>query len=1431
MIPQSSSSSGASPTWWTSLSFGWYTPVLANIRSKLDIGLHPDLEQDQDIPPLPQEDSTAEVKHKFEAFWTAQLTNSDPNLTRALWKAYHPPLVVACVLSVIGNCAQLVGPLVLNMFIPYLLDPSATLGYGLSLVAILSVAQLVQILCGRHASYHCSRVGLRARTALMLAIFQKALRIDSAYYQDHPIGQVVNLMSVDVSKISIFIEYILIIVTMPFLIIGSMVLLWKQLGPSCLGGIFVLLVSIPLSAWVANWMTTFQKDLMKLKDDRINCNQETISNMKIVKMQAWEEPFRERTEAFRHAEVQQLIKCRLAYIVFYIQSAAIPMLVSLLTFGIYVTVEGKNLDAATALAAVALFSIIKIPLLILPLMLNFAVTCSVSLQRIQDFLTAPDYEPLPRLTNTGGEEGDSNNNMRVIDLKDASFSYQRIHNNAQGNTKNDSSEQELLLAKAKLVDAEKQTAKVEGRPPPPLAQYGSTYNDSSHMSQDGDSDDSVSLRHVNFECNEGEFVAVVGGVGSGKSTLLKALLGEVQKVSGEARVRGEIAYFDQNPFIMNDTLRGNILFGKSEEKVDEDLYRLAVKAACLEHDFQLFPAGDQTEIGEKGTNLSGGQKARVAIGRAVYRDADISLLDDCLSAVDAHVGRELFDKCIVDVLLQRNRHGGKRKRTVILVTNALQYLNHALLDRIVVLKDGVVVESGSYSDLVSRENSHFRFSLDAFNESNVNDTESETTEEDDDDDDEYFDEEAFNEMFVDQTVLEATSDPSELVELTRRSSVIMQTSSFVSTRSLLRESSTKNVNLSSTRSLRRKSSIKNVNRSSTRSLRRKSSIKNVNPMNQTTLITDETKEGQIGKVDTELYMQWVKAAGGFWIVIPLFLVFAVPQAVDVGATRWITIWGTSEETDKSSQLYYLEILALIYLVNLFFNAVGPIVPVLFGLKAAKKFFSALLEKMLVAPMSFYDTTPTGRIVNRFSKDISTLDETLIGNFTQLMQNVLEVSATIVILVWTTPIVSVALPFLIILYTHQYDFYNQSNRELKRIDSTSRSPVFNLFGEALDGFCTIRAFEAGPALLYRMCDSIDKQQHATYLLNSGKCWLNVRLGFIGTCLITIGCLAFVIEKQLSPEINKNFASFAGMALLYLLSLNNYLAYLVRYASDLEASMVSVERIQQYTQLEAEAPHQIPADNLLEKNWPSKGSVEFKNVNMRYRPGLPLVLKGLNVVIPSNAKVGICGRTGAGKSTLMVSLTRLVEIDRGQILIDGVDIKTIGLTKLRSSIAIVPQDPVLFSGTVQTNIDPFNHHSKDVLVDALGRVGLYIPNNHSSPIKSVEDNVDQNGSNFSSGQRQLLVIVRALLDNAALVICDEATASIDAESDARIQKVFRTDFAGSTTLTVAHRLNTIMDSTHILVMADGKAVEFDTPNALLSRGGLFKDLVDKWEEEHE
>mmetsp|Transcript_23427 Transcript_23427/g.65388 ORF Transcript_23427/g.65388 Transcript_23427/m.65388 type:complete len:488 (-) Transcript_23427:82-1545(-) len=467
-------------------------------------------------------------------------------------------------------------------------------------------------------------------------------------------------------------------------------------------------------------------------------------------------------------------------------------------------------------------------------------------------------------------------------------------------------------------------------------------------------------------------------------------------------------------------------------------------------------------------------------------------------------------------------------------------------------------------------------------------------------------------------------------------------------------------------------------------------------------------------------------------------------------------------------------------------------------------------------------------------DMYEIDERLMTAMRSYLQTLFNVISTIAVVCAVTPIFAVCLIPMIIYYGNQQAFFTVTYRELKRLDSVSRSPIFALLGESIDGVATIRAFSAEHALSNRLVSFLNLQQNAYFLTCTAQCWLAIRLELVGTIIVTAACLCGVLEHN-SRGGDEAFAGLVGLAISFALSVTQSMNWSVRMASDLEACMVAVERVKEYCGLECEAARKTDADNSVEKEWPRGGELIFENAQLRYRPGLPLVLKGLNLNIPAKSKVGVVGRTGAGKSTLMLSILRIVELEAGKISIDGVDSKTLGLAKLRSNIAVIPQDPVLFSGTIRSNLDPFLEFSDSELTDALVRVGMFkmggpstssmsLTSMSTTMVGSLFDPVREGGSNFSVGQRQLLVIARALLRGSAIVIMDEATAAVDADTDARIQKVMRSEFANATCITIAHRINTIMDNDYILVMDDGRAAEFDTPKNLLSKGGMFRSLVE-------
>jgi len=579
------------------------------------------------------------------------------------------------------------------------------------------------------------------------------------------------------------------------------------------------------------------------------------------------------------------------------------------------------------------------------------------------------------------------------------------------------------------------------------------------------------------------------------------------------------------------------------------------------------------------------------------------------------------------------------------------------------------------------------------------------------------------------------------------------------------------------------------------------------------------EEREVGSVTRAVYWSWIRAGGGVVIAILSASVYALSQCTDIATRWWLTYW--SENGEAHPPGWYLGFYACLNAASCLLYFIMNYNTMRRGLAASSRLYRQLLATVLRAPMSFFDTTPLGRVTNRFSKDIYTLDENLPNTVHLYLTTLSTVIGTLIVVCVVTPFFAIALIPIILFYVHSQRYFLKTSRELKRIESVSRSPIYALFSETLDGLASVRAFHAEERFMLRNKDLLDRNQRAYFLTFAGNCWLAIRLEFAGTMIVTFAALFAVLGRGASVD----FAAVAGLSVSFALSVTQALNWSVRMASQLESEMVSVERIRQYVDhLEPEAPTHVP-DADPPPGWPTSGEVVFRDVQLRYRPDLPLVLKGLSLTLRAREKVGVVGRTGAGKSSLIVSLLRLVELEAGTILIDGIDIRAIGLQPLRSGLAVIPQDPLLFSGTIRSNLDPFGVHADALLWGTVERVGL------SRTVTGLLDVVEEGGHNFSAGQRQLLCVARALLARSRVVLMDEATAAIDVETDAMLQRVLREEFADATTITIAHRLNTVLESDRVLVMDDGRAAEFDTPSALLARpGSLFHQLVHNWEASH-
>lgn len=875
------------------------------------------------------------------------------------------------------------------------------------------------------------------------------------------------------------------------------------------------------------------------------------------------------------------------------------------------------------------------------------------------------------------------------------------------------------------------------------------------------------IRNVNLDIMPGQLVAVVGTVGSGKSSLMSAMLGEMENVHGHITIKGTTAYVPQQSWIQNGTIKDNILFGA---EFNERRYQQVLEACALLPDLEILPGGDLAEIGEKGINLSGGQKQRISLARASYQNSDIYILDDPLSAVDAHVGKHIFNKVL-------GPNGLLNGKTRLLVTHSLHFLPQ--VDEIVVVENGTILEKGSYRSLLAKKGvfaknlKMFVKHTDSEGEVTVNDG----SEEDDDDDS--------------GLISSIEEFPEDSISLT-----------------LKRENS-----LHRTLSRSSRSSGRHL-----RSLKNSLKVQNGKPPKEEEVVKGQKlikKEFmETGKVKFSIYLKYLQAIG--WCsIVGIIFAYVLNSVAFIGSNLWLSAWTSDSNTYNSTnypasqrdlRIGIFGVLGLAQgltvLVASFWSASGCA-------HASNILHKQLLNNILRAPMSFFDTTPIGRIVNRFAGDISTVDDTLPQSLRSWMMCFLAIISTLVMICMATPVFAVIIIPLAIIYVAVQVFYVATSRQLRRLDSVTRSPIYSHFTETVSGLPVIRAFEHQQQFLKQNEMGIDTNQKCVSSWITSNRWLAFRLELVGNLVVFSSALMMVIYRDtLSGDV-------VGFVLSNALNITQTLNWLVRMTSETETNIVAVERITEYIKVENEAPW--VTDKRPPAGWPHKGEIQFSNYQVRYRPELDLVLKGINCDIKSTEKIGVVGRTGAGKSSLTNCLFRILEAAGGQITIDGIDIASIGLHDLRGKLTIIPQDPVLFSGSLRMNLDPFNNYSDEEIWRALELA--HLKSFVAGLQYGLSHEVSEAGDNLSIGQRQLLCLGRALLRKSKILVLDEATAAVDLETDHLIQTTIRSEFANCTVITIAHRLHTIMDSDKIMVLDNGKIIEYGSPEELLESAGPF------------
>ncbi|KAH7033566.1 uncharacterized protein B0I36DRAFT_241634 [Microdochium trichocladiopsis] len=1393
------------------LTFSWIDPLLSK-------GYKAPLEMDHVWNLLPK-DKAANVLAHYRQF------TKTTSLVVHLCKYFSSMLTSQCIWAVIGGLFTFAPTLLLKAILQYLEEPGDTPRNVLWLyVILLPVSDIVRSTADGQALWIGRKISVHIRAIIIGDIYAKALRRKAATGKNGGSGDsdeagagqetmldkikialrlkkrkekapsvngattdganvdptkdaedqanngtIINLMSVDSFKVSECTAYLhFLVAAAPTQLFVSIALLFQVLGLSAIPGLIVMVFLLPINIMLAKGFNYAQKKIMTATDKRIQTTNEVMQNIRIIKYFAWEQRFSSIVDEKRDAELKAL---RLRYMIWAVAVASwntVPVLITFFSFLVYTKIEGKPLYPSVAFTSISLFLLLRVPLDQLGDMIAHVQEAKVSIDRVEEFLNEDETEKYEQL----GEDNVDENGNKVIGFRDATF----------------------------------------------------IWGNKDIVSTDGSM--AFRLLDLNVDFKIGKLNLISGPTGSGKTSMLMALLGEMSKIKGDVflpggRSREDVrpdpdtglsetcAYVAQSAWLVNANIKENILFSAP---FDPKRYRDVIVACALERDLEILDDGDETLVGENGITLSGGQKQRISLARAVYSSSRHLLLDDCLSAVDSHTAKWIFNNCILGPLMA--------DRTCILVSHNTT-LCAPLSDYVVLMDNGRVDAQGTAME-----------------------------------------------------VIETGKLGEELINKSRPGSAhISHVPSRVPS-SVGEESGAATL-------------VDDGGNGS--AINKAPKKKNSKPKDA----MDEAKV--TGAVKWSVIGLYLKAMGNWWFWVGVIVVFAGQQFSGVASNLWIKEWanqyvevesvsslhfGTAPHGSVSSSIsptyftsmihfaktvgrpavyaagdvpevnvdYYLTVLAAIGLAGAVLALARDLWLFFGSLTASRSIHSKLMSAISRAKFKFFDVTPLGQIMNRFSKDLEAIDQEVAPVAIGVMSCALAIVITVAMIAAVTPSFLIAGVFITGLYFVVGMFYLRASRDLKRLESVNRSPLFQQFGETLSGVTTIRAYGDERRFIRENLTKVNKQARPFIFLWAANRWLAFRMDLLGD-FVSFFAGVFVI---LSFDAGRIDAGLAGLSLSYAIGFADNVLWLIRLYAMNEQNMNSVERVKEYLEVEKEA-EPIIKDNRPPENWPAHGGVEFIGYSTRYRKELDPVLKDVTLKINPREKVGIVGRTGAGKSSLTLAIFRALEADSGKILIDNVDIGMIGLQDLREAITIVPQDPTLFTGTIRSNLDPFHLYTDDQIFAALRRVQLIGPDEvvvsknllPTTPTISFPDDaaastgastptatnknifldlsasVAESGSNLSQGQRQLLCLARAMLKNPKVLVMDEATASIDYATDSKIQETIRE--LTSTTITIAHRLATIVDYDKVLVLDHGAVVEYDHPHTLLQKeDGHFRSM---------
>ncbi|KAF8211647.1 ATP-binding cassette transporter [Mycena galopus ATCC 62051] len=1287
----------------------WEILYFSYVRKVVSLGASIETLEIGDLPVMPAQlraTSNYEVIRKMVQrmklslwFWKPP-PGSGATLAYQIFHANFYAITAEAVLAAAAALLYYVPPFCLSRLISYIEgDPNrANTAWGWFWVAALFATNAISYLVrGQLWSFCTTSVKLQVIVQLNALLMAKnLLRKDAASFGTSSLSsthggeqddgdstskaQIMTLMTADATRVGDLTWYLFDIIDTPIEIAIGTYFLYHLLGVSSLVGLAVACLFSPFNHFATKVVFGTQAKLMKARDERIGLMNEMLGAIRMIKFMAWERKFEARVTGVRDKELKyQKLTYTITVLLNTIWNGS-PIIVTLVSFWHFAVVRQQQLTPSIAFTSIILFNELKFALSALPNSVIKILQVVLSLRRIQKYLELPEVGPVPPLEQQQSQ---------VIAFESCSVTWPQ---NTSMNTPH-----KFILA------------------------------------------------NLNFTFPIGELSLVCGKLGSGKSLLLLALLGEAEVVAGQMAcprsppaflascsdkispedwlVQGMCAYVPQVSWLRNASIKQNILF---HLPYDQERYEQTLEACALLDDLTILEDGDETEIGELGVTLSGGQKVRVSLARAIYSRASILLLDDVLSAVDAHTAHHLYHACLKGELV--------KGRTVILVSHHLQ------------------LSSSGASFIVALDNGRVQYQGD-------------------------------KEQFDNSDAIKTLMQSGTSVEVNQKDNVLQDQNETTPTH----------------KSLDGIPVLATAVTAKEKTVPRK-------------LISQEARK--TGSLARQVWGIYIRACGDSWYWGSFFTIFVVAALSAVLENGWLSYW--SDGQGPQDPTYYISIFTLLSIAGLVLTTSRWLVLYSGSIHASSTLYKQLLGAVLRADIRFHDTSSRGRVLNRFGKDFEGIDNDLSEHLGYCIVHGMGAVVSIATMAFVG-----GLPFTIPIFVIGVLFYNavlrtfvQISRDIQRLESVTKSPIYSAYSENIAGVAVIRAFGASSKILRDVFRRLDANSTAFYWTWGLNRWLSIRFEFLaGTVMCTIAIVC-ILNKDIP-------AALAGLALTFSNTVAFNLLYLIRRWVQMQQSMVCVERVNEYCEIKQEPPEFM--DPRPPASWPEAGAIQCQDLVIRYAPELPAVLHKLTFDINPGEKIGVLGRTGSGKSTLALSFLRFVTPSGGRIIIDGLDISQVGLADLRSKITIIPQDPTILSGSLRSTLDVFGEYSDAEIFEALRRVHL-IPSSDPLSValdtpnpnifRDLDSLVSEGGDNLSAGEKQLLCMGRALLRRSRILLMDEATASVDYATDELIGKTISEEFVQSTLITIAHRIRSVITYDKIMVLDQGKIAEFDRPATLLA-----------------